>query len=169
MKDFYDVFINELKRAYSAELQLVRALPKMAKAATSPKLKEAFRHHLKETQEQVERLQAISIALDAPLEGAKCPTMKSLIKEGLSIGKTTYDSNAKDSALIIAAQRIEHYEIATYGSLKAFAKHLKIDFVIELIEANEKQEAAADSKLTSIAEGGIFSSGVNTDAFKKCA
>ena len=136
MKDFYTLFISELKRIYSAEKQTVEALSHLVKAASAPKLKETFQHHLDETKNQVKRLETIATELEEDLSGNECDIMKSLLKDADKIIKAKYDPTTRDAALIIAAQRIEHYEIATYGSLKAFAKHFKLSKVEKLLAEN---------------------------------
>jgi len=169
MKDFYDLFIRDLKHIYNVEEQIVKALPDLAKAATSEKLKEALRHHLKETKEQVKRLEEISKELNQDLAGYECEVTHDLLKEAHKITRANYDHFVKDAALISAMQRIEHFEIACYGALKAYAKHFKLKKVEELLEESSKEEGNADKKLIEIAEGTLFTSGINTEAHKRCA
>lgn len=169
MKDFHHLFINELKSIYSAEEQLIKAIPEMAKAASTDKLKEALHHHHLETKNQLKRLEAISFELKVKLTGGSCEVMKTLIKEGHKMIKAGYDHMTKDAAIINCAQRIEHYEISSYGILKCYAKHFKLDAVEDLLEATSKEEGRADKKLTEIAEGTIFDTGVNVKAYKRCA
>jgi ferritin-like metal-binding protein YciE len=169
MKDFYALFVHELKSMYGAEKKIVKALPKMVEAAKSEKLKEAFRHHLKETENQVRRLEEIGVTLNEDLKGHDCMVIDSLLKEGKKIIESSYDKVVKDSALICAAQRIEHYEIACYGILKAFAKHFKLKEIEELLEESSKEEGHANKILGEIAEGTLFTSGVNVIACRKCA
>ncbi len=164
MKNFYDFFLKELKDVYNSELQILRALPKMAEAAKSSKLKQAFLHHQEETKEQVKRLEKIGKLMQEDLRGEVCNAMKGLIEEGKEVIESPYEEATKDAALISAAQRVEHYEIAAYGCLKTYAKHLELDEVRVLLEETLAEEAATDKKLTAIAEGGSFRSGINTKA-----
>lgn len=152
MKTLEDFFIEELKDVYSAEKQLVKALPSMAKAASSEELKEAFESHLKETEGQVARLDKISKLLGKSLSGKKCKAMEGLVEEGKEVIKEDAEPAVKDVALIAAAQKVEHYEIATYGCLKTYARLLEYDDVAELLNETSEEEASADEKLTSISE-----------------
>src|ERR1700730_1849749 len=120
MKDFYTLFVKELKDIYDAEKQIVKMLPELAKASHASNLKEAFHRHLKETKEQIKRLEEISSELNESLSGARNEVVKGLLKEAHKIVKSNFDPVVKDAALINAAQHIEHYEIASYGTLKAF-------------------------------------------------
>lgn len=169
MKDFYELFINDLKTMYHTEKEIVKSLPDMIKAASDPKLKEALQHHLKETREQVKRLEQISKELKQPLTGSKSKIIESLIKEVDNVIAAKYDKLAKDAALIACGQLIEHFEIASYGTLRAYAKHFKLQRVEMLLEESAKEEGHANKKLTEIAEGTIFTSGINTEACRKCA
>lgn len=152
MKSLEDFFVEELKDVYSAEKQLVKALPAMAKAATSEELKEAFESHLKETEGQVSRLDKISKVLGKSLAGKKCKAMEGLVEEGKEVIKEDAEPVVKDVALIAAAQKVEHYEIATYGCLKTYARLLEYDDVAELLDETSEEEAAADEKLTEISD-----------------
>lgn len=169
MKDFYSLFVKELQDIYDGEKQILKALPEMAKLAHSSSLKEAFQHHLKETKEQIKRLEEISKEINEKLTGGHNEVIKSLLKEGHKIGTSSFDVIAKDAALINAAQHVEHYEIASYGTLKAFAKHLKLTEVYNLLDDTSKEEGSMNKTLTSIAEGSIFQKGVNDKAVEKCA
>lgn len=169
MKDFYDLFINELKKAYDGEEQMIDALPIMAKAAQSDKLKAALKDHLAETKNQLKRLNEIAKELQEDLTGHKCIAMQSLVREGEEAIKGKYDKLVIDSAIIAAAQKIEHYEISTYGTLKAFAKYFDLKKVEDLLEETSKEEGKADKLLNTIAEGSLFSSGVNVKAFRRSA
>jgi ferritin-like metal-binding protein YciE len=154
----HDLLIDELKDLYHAENQLVKALPKMAKAASTPELKSAFTAHLAETRGHVDRLaQALKI-LGAPAKGKTCHAMEGLVEEGGEAIETKAPSAIRDANLIGAAQRVEHYEMAAYGTAKAFAKALDEDKVVDLLQATLDEEGAANEKLTSI------SSTVNIDA-----
>jgi ferritin-like metal-binding protein YciE len=169
MKSFYTLFVKELKEIYDAEKQIVKALPELAKAANSSHLKEALHQHLKETKEHVRRLEEISNIIGEDLTGVSNEGMKALLKEGSKIAKSQLDPLLRDAALIDAAQHVEHFEIASYGTLKAFAKHLKMTDVFNLLDDTSQEEGNANKTLTSIAEGSVFQKGVNDKACEKCA
>jgi ferritin-like metal-binding protein YciE len=150
-----DLLVHELRDIYSAEKQLTKALPKMAKAATSPKLRKGFETHLKETLVQIERLDQIFAELDLSSRGPKCAAMEGLIEEGSEIISATGDDSVRDAALIGAAQRVEHYEIAAYGTARTFAGLLGLPKIQKLLQASLEEEAATDEKLTELAESEI--------------
>ncbi|CAN5530939.1 ferritin-like domain-containing protein [soil metagenome] len=152
LKELKDFFIDELKDIYSAEKQLVKALPKMAKAATSEELRTAFEEHLAETEEHVARLEKIGKKLGKALTGKKCKAMEGLVEEGKEVIEENAAPEVKDVALICAAQKVEHYEIATYGCLKTYARLLGETDIEEILDETEQEEGNADKKLTSIAE-----------------
>jgi ferritin-like metal-binding protein YciE len=153
IKSFEDLFHHELKDLYSAEKQLTKALPKMAKAATNADLKEAFESHLQETEGQLERLEKILGQLGVSTARVeKCKAMEGLIEEGKEILEEDLDPQLLDAALICAAQRVEHYEIAGYGCARTFAQMLGHDDIVELLQATLDEEGNADKKLTEIAE-----------------
>ena len=147
-----ELLIDELKDIYSAENQIVKALPKLAKAASSPELKRAFERHLEETRRQVERLDQIGQALDTKLTGKKCKGMEGLIEEGKEIIEEDLDDNAKDAGLIGAAQKVEHYEIAAYGTARTHAELLGYTKAAKLLQQTLDEEGATDKKLTQLAE-----------------
>jgi ferritin-like metal-binding protein YciE len=147
---------NELKDLYSAESQLLKALPKMAKAAVSPRLKEAFTTHLEETEGQVERLEKVSELLEIRLTGKKCKAMEGLLEEGKEVLEAEGPDAVIDTALIAAAQRVEHYEISGYGTARALAEFLGHEEAAGLLQQTLEEEAAADEKLTSIAEDEVM-------------
>ena len=149
------IFVNELKDAYNAEKQLITALPRMAKAATSPDLENAFTSHLKETEGHVERLEQIFKSLDLPVRGKKCKGMEGIIEEGKEILEEEGENSVIDAALIAAAQRVEHYEIAAYGCLRTYAELLGHTKAADLLNRTLEEEEAADKKLTDLGEGGI--------------
>ena len=151
IETLHDLLIHELKDLYSAETQLVKALPKMAKAATDERLKEGFQKHLAQTQEQVSRLDQIAKILEFTPKGKKCLAMEGLIAEGQETISEEATDSVKDAALICAAQQIEHYEIAGYGTLREFAELLGYDEVRSLLEATLEEESATDEELTEIA------------------
>ncbi|MCC6604074.1 MAG: ferritin-like domain-containing protein [Anaerolineae bacterium] len=162
--NLHDLFVHELRDLYSAEQQLVMALPKMASAATTPDLKQAFAHHLDQTRNHVSRLDKIFTRLGTTSAGDECEAMKGLVKEGESIIKAQGDSVVKDAALIGAAQRVEHYEIAAYGTARTYAEELGYDDMANWLQETLDEEGATNKKLTKLAEGGWLSSGINEDA-----
>ncbi len=160
-----DLFVNELEDMYSSEQQIVKSLPNMIKAADSEDLKEAFQSHLEETQEQVERLNKIFEILDITPKSENCEAMQGLIQECSETIHEFPKSALRDAALISKAQRIEHYEISAYGTLRTFAKELELeDEVIDLLKETLQEESNADKTLTKIAEGSLMSTGVNRKA-----
>jgi ferritin-like metal-binding protein YciE len=156
-----DVFVNQLEDLLSAELQLVEALPKMAQAASEPKLREAFQEHLGETRDHVSRIEEIFGQLGRQPSAHTCKAMQGLIAEGSEIVETPGDPAAKDAALIAAAQRVEHYEIAAYGSARTFASELDRSDAKDILDQTLDEESNADKLLTKIATGGLMKSGVN--------
>ena len=150
-----ELLIDELKDLYSAENQIVKALPKMAKAASSPELKRAFERHLEETRRQVERLNQIGEQLEIKLTGKKCKGMEGLIEEGKEIIEEDLDENATDAGLIGAAQKVEHYEIAAYGTARTHASLLGYNKVARLLQQTLDEEGNTDKKLTALAESVI--------------
>jgi ferritin-like metal-binding protein YciE len=157
-----ELLIDEIKDIYHAEKQLVRALPKMAKAAESQSLKEAINAHLAETQGQVERLEKVFSLLDTPPKAKPCKGMQGLLEEGTEAIEQQDKGPIRDLCLIGAAQRVEHYEIAAYGTARAMAEQLGVSEVAELLEETENEEKSADEKLSEIA-GEIYES-VDDDA-----
>lgn len=155
LDDLHKVFVAQLKDMYSAEHQLVEALPKMAAAATNARLEQAFRDHLKETKGQIKRLETIFSGLDFQPGGHRCKAMEGLIEEGSEILNEDADPEARDAAIICAAQKVEHYEMATYGTLRAFARVLGMDEAYELLTESLREERNADSSLTDLAENTI--------------
>jgi ferritin-like metal-binding protein YciE len=162
-----ELLVAELQDLINAEKQLVESLPAMEAAASSPDLKEAFRKHLAETKQQVKRLESCFNLLDASSGSEECEAMRGLIAEAKEIINSQSSAILKDAALIGAAQKVEHYEIAGYGTAKAHAKMLSLDEVADLLDENLEEEAAADKKLTKIAEGSFFTSGINKLAQNK--
>lgn len=150
-----ELFTHELKDLYDAEIRLTDALPKLAKKASSPSLRRAFESHLHETEKHVKRLQSIFENLGIDADREKCDAMTGLIKEGGAVLNAEGDANVLDAALIAAAQRAEHYEIAAYGTVRAFARQLNNEYAAELLEQTLDEEKAADQKLTTIAEGSV--------------
>lgn len=150
--DLKELYIDELKDLYSAETQLVKALPKLAKAASSDELKGGFEEHLEQTKEHVQRLEQIFQKLDESPKGKKCTGMEGLVEEGEEMIDEDFEGSVKDAGLIGAAQRVEHYEIAAYGTVIAFAKTLGETEHVELLEQTLEEEKETDEKLTEIAE-----------------
>jgi ferritin-like metal-binding protein YciE len=151
----HDAFIDELRDTYDAERQITKALPKMIKAATSEELRSAFESHLEETRTQVERLEQVFEMLDEKVRGKHCEGMAGIIEEGKSMMEEDFEGATMDAVLIASAQRVEHYEMAAYGTLCAWAKDMGHDDAVQVLEAILEEEKAADEKLTTIAEGGI--------------
>ncbi len=147
-----ELYVEELRDIYNAENQLLKALPKMAKHASSSALKEAFEEHLEQTEGHVTRLEQIFESLDKSPKGKTCKGMKGLIEEGSELLKAKGDESALDAGLISAAQRVEHYEIAAYGSLRTFAKTLGRDADVESLQDTLDEEGETDKKLTELAE-----------------
>jgi ferritin-like metal-binding protein YciE len=149
------LFVEEVKDIYNAEKQLLRALPRMAKAAESTELRQAFTKHLKETEGHVQRLERIFRELGQAVRGKQCKGMAGLIEEGKEKLEEESEAPVLDAALIASAQKVEHYEIAAYGCLRTYAQLLGYDQAAELLEQTLAEEEAADKKLTELGEGGI--------------
>ena len=147
-----ELYIDELKDLYSAENQLVRALPKMAKAASSEELREGFEKHLEQTRGHVQRLEKIFQALGESPKGKTCKGMQGLIEEGSEATEEDYEGSVMDAALIGAAQRVEHYEIAGYGTVRSMAETLGESNHVSLLEETLEEEKETDEKLTVLAE-----------------
>lgn len=158
------LFLHELQDLYSAETQLVNALPQMAQAAAHDDLQAAFNEHLEETRGQVERLEQIFDQIGENPEGEHCEAMEGLIEEGEEMIQKEGEDHVKDAALIAAAQRVEHYEIAGYGAARTYAKELGHSDAASLLEETLSEEKAADKKLNKLATGGYLSSGINKEA-----
>lgn len=149
------LFIEQIQDLYDAEKRLVKALPEMADEATSPELQQAFRSHLQETQGHVSRLETIFQQLGKDAKSKTCDAMKGLIEEGEDMVSDIERSPLRDAGLIAAANRVEHYEIAAYGSARTFAQTLGLGQAASLLEATLAEEKAADAKLTGLAESMI--------------
>lgn len=150
-KTLDDLFLDTLKDIYFAEKQIVKALPKMAKAAQSPDLKAGFEQHLEETHGHVERLEQIFELLDKPPRGKTCDAILGILEEGKSIMEDFKGTIALDAGLVSAAQAVEHYEIARYGTLKTWAGQLGHTEAVGLLDATLKEEVATDKKLSQVA------------------
>jgi ferritin-like metal-binding protein YciE len=164
VKSVDDLLLDELRDIYHAEKQLVKALPKMAKRAKSDELRQAFEHHLEETKGQVERLEQVFEHLNARSSGKRCEAMEGLIEEAKEMMEDITTPEVLDAAMISAAQKVEHYEIASYGSVHALAEALGHQDVARLLEQTLGEEKTADQKLNEIAL-----SGVNQSALKSAA
>jgi ferritin-like metal-binding protein YciE len=150
-----DLYVDLLKDLYSAENQLVKALPKMAKSAQSSDLRKAFQDHLRQTEGQVKRIERIFSELEGSPRGKKCVGMEGLVEEGSEIMKEAADPNAMDAGLIAAAQKVEHYEIAGYGTARAWARHLGYNDAAKLLDQTLEEESMANELLTRIAESHV--------------
>jgi len=173
----HSAFIDELRDTYDAEKQLSKVLPKMAKAASSPELRAAFEDHLGETKTHIERLEAVFASIDERARGKRCDGMAGILEEGKSMMEEDFDEATMDAVLIAAGQRAEHYEMAAYGTLTAWADAMEHSEAAELLVMTLEEEKSADERLSRIAEGGINSQaasaahpdGLNGEAGRKTA
>ncbi len=149
--DLRELYVDELKDLYDAENQLITALPKMAEAATSDQLRSGFEQHLEQTREHAQRIERIFNSMGEKVKGKKCKGMNGLISEGKDVMGEDYDGELMDAALISAAQRVEHYEIAAYGTVRTFAKLLGEQEAAALLEQTLEEEKETDKKLTELA------------------
>ena len=163
MDTLTELLVDELKDIYSAENQLIKALPKMAKKASSEALSAAFTKHLGETQNHVKRLESIGQELGIKLTGKKCHAMEGLVEEGKEVLEEEGKSAVIDAALIGAAQRVEHYEMAAYGTVRAMAEVLGQQSVAKLLQQTLNEEKAADEKLTGLAENEVLAMALEED------
>lgn len=152
LKNFHDLFVHELKDLINAERQIREALPRLARAAESPMLAEAFEMHQAETEQQIERLESIFNEMGLTPRGTHCPGAEGLIKEGEELIENAEDPQVLDAGLITAGQRVEHYEIAAYGTAIEYARLLELPNAVALLEQSLEEEKATDRKLTEIAE-----------------
>ncbi len=152
MHSLRDLFLEEIKDLYDAEQQITKSLPKMVSVASSPDLKDAFEHHLQQTQEHLERLERILESQGASVKRQRCEGMEGLLKEGAEMLEATAAPEVKDAGLIGSAQRVEHYEIAGYGTARTFAEHLGERDAARLLQETLDEEGAADKTLTQIAQ-----------------
>ena len=153
--ELHELFVDQLRDILWAEKELVKALPKMAKAANDKKLSAAFTEHLAETKTHVTRLEEIFKSLGKAARAKKCPAMEGLLKEADELAEDYKDSSALDAALITAAQKVEHYEIGSYGTIRAFATRLGYKDAVKLLTQTIDEEGNADKTLTKIATGGV--------------
>jgi ferritin-like metal-binding protein YciE len=154
-KDLNDLFLDTLKDIYYAEKQILKALPKMAKAASSEKLRAAFEKHHGETEGQVERLEQIFELIDKPARAKTCDAIQGILDEGKEIMDEYKGSEALDAGMLAAAQAVEHYEISRYGTLKQWAQQLGMKDAVRLLDATLQEEKRTDQSLTSLAEGAV--------------
>lgn len=164
LKALHDLLVDQIKDLYSAENQLLKALPKMAKAAANPDLKAGFLEHLEQTRGQVARLEQISEQLGCSPKGKKCAAMEGLVEEAKELLEEEAEPGVRDAGLIAAAQKVEHYEIASYGSARTWAEQLGFDKAVRLLQQTLDEEKATDEKLTQLAV-----SAVNQEAKKVAA
>lgn len=155
IETLHDLFIAELRDLYHAEKQLTKALPKMAKATNSSELRTAIEEHLEETRHQVERLEQVFERMGMAARAKKCEAMKGLIEEGQELLEEDMAPEVSDAGIIAAAQKVEHYEIASYGTLCTWAEQLGQNEALELLKQTLQEEKAADEKLTQLAEAGV--------------
>lgn len=155
LESLRDLYVEQLRDLYSAETQLVDALPKMAHASSSAQLRTAFEQHLEQTKNHVKRLDQVFQGLNQKPTGKTCKAMQGLIAEGQETLKENAQPEVKDAALIAAAQRVEHYEMAGYGTVRSYAKALGDDRAMTLLQQTLNEEGEADKKLTQLAESGI--------------
>jgi ferritin-like metal-binding protein YciE len=155
LNSFTDLFVEQIKDLYDAENRLTEALPKMADAANSSQLKQAFQNHLRETQGHVSRLEQVFREINVEPKRETCEAMKGLISEGETMIKAKGNPDIKDAALIAAAQRVEHYEISGYGTARSFARRLGLNQAASLLQQTLQEEKAADEKLNQIAESSV--------------
>lgn len=156
-----ELLVQQLRDLFSAETQLIKALPKMANAAHSEELREAIEQHLIETERQLDRLQQVCNTMGVKPRGHKCVAMAGLIREAEEILRGDMDPDVRDAAIICAAQRVEHYEIAAYGCARAFAERLGMSDEAQLLADNLAEEGAADKKFTEIAMSGVNSAAIS--------
>lgn len=152
LRSLEDLLMDQLKDLYHAENQITKALPKMAKAASTPDLRDAFQEHLQQTEQQIERLEQAFAILGVKARGKKCEAMEGLIKEGSELIKEEAEAAVKDAGLIGAAQKVEHYEMAGYGCVRTWARQLGLEEVADLMQETLQEEEDTDMKLTRLAE-----------------
>lgn len=167
LQTLQDLLFDQLLDIYNAEYQISQALPRITKAASSPDLKQALQSHQKTNQEQISRLNVIFTKLGLNHNHHVCQGMKGLIGEEFAIIESEGNPLVKDAALIAAAQRIEHYEIALYGTVKTYARELGYNDIADLLQNTLNEESEIDKQFTSLAKGGFFSPGINEEAPKK--
>ncbi len=155
LNSLHDLYLMELKDLYNGEQQIIKALPTMAENANSPELRSAFEQHLEQTRTHVDRLEQIFRKLDETPKGQKCKGLSGIIDEGEDMMDEDAPPSVADAALISAAQRVEHYEIAAYGTVRTYARHLGFEDQAQLLDQTLREESETDKKLTSLAESYI--------------
>lgn len=155
LKTLRDLYVDHLKDLYNAETQLVKALPKMAEAASAPELKKAFKMHLTQTEEHVRRLEKVFEGMGQKPTGKTCKAMQGLVEEGEEMIKEKADPEVKDAGLIAAAQKVEHYEISAYGTARTFAQTLGERQAVQTLQTTLEEESQTDEKLTKLAESSL--------------
>lgn len=155
METLQELLVHELQDLYNAENQIIKALPKMARKTTSNELREAFEEHLSQTEMQAQRLERALALLDAPVRGKNCDGMQGILEEGKKLMEEDSSDDVLNAGLIAAAQKVEHYEIASYGSVKAWAEMLGQDEIVALLDETLEEEEATDRKLSDLAESTI--------------
>ena len=161
LKSLHDLYVSELKDLYSAENQILKALPKMAQAASSPQLQQAFSEHLEQTRRQVERLDQIFERLGQKPTGKKCHGMEGLLEEGKEMMSENMEPDVMDASLIVSAQKVEHYEMAGYGSVRTYANMLGENEAAKMLQQTLDEEGETDKKLTQLAESVINREAIN--------
>lgn len=156
INDLNELLVDQLKDLYSAESQLTKALPKMAKAASSKTLRQGFETHLEETRNQLERLKQIGTELGEKMTGKTCKAMEGLVAEGSEAIEAEGPPAIKDLLLVAAAQRVEHYEISGYGTARTMAEHLGLSTIVDLLQQSLEEESATDEKLTKVSQEELF-------------
>jgi ferritin-like metal-binding protein YciE len=151
----HDAWLDELRDLYNAEKQVSKALPKMIKAATAAPLADAFESHLKETMKQIERLEQVFESIGEPVKGKQCDGMAGILEEGKGLMEEDFDEATMDACLIAAAQKVEHYEIASYGAVITWAEEMGHEQAARLLKMTLNEEETADEKLTALAKSGI--------------
>jgi ferritin-like metal-binding protein YciE len=169
MRDLHELFINELSIMYDTEKQILNALPSFISAVHSTKLKKFFTKDLQEVQHQIHRLEMIAKELGRNFSGESSEVMRTLIREAEKAMASDYEELVKEAALINCAQHMEHFEIASYGILKALAKSFQNERIFKLLEESSKEEGAANKELSRIAQGSFFSKGINNEALRRHA
>lgn len=166
LDSLHTLLVDQLSDLYDAENQIVEALPKMANAASSPDLKKAFEQHLQQSREHINRLNQVFNHVGESTQRKTCKAMQGLIQEGNEVVMAMGEAAVKDAALIAAAQRVEHYEMAGYGAVRTYAQELGYKDAAGLLQKTLNEEGDADKKLTTLAEGGLLSTGINEKAKK---
>ncbi|CAG0927941.1 Protein YciF [Thermoflexales bacterium] len=169
MNSLKELYVEHLRDLYSAENQITKALPRMAKKANSEELKRAFKEHLEQTENQIARLEQIFTTIEKSPRGKKCVGMEGLIEEGKEVLSEKMEAEVRDAALIAAAQKVEHYEIAAYGTVRAYAELLGEEEAVQLLTETLEEEAATDEKLTGIAESTINVQALNGEMMEETA